>query len=320
MKIVVLDAGTLGEDIDVGVLRVGEADSLTVWQSTTSEELADHASGAEVLVINKIKIGEAQLSMPELGRVKLICLVATGYDNVDVEACRHHGVGVANVRGYSTDSVAQVTVGMVLSLYNRLPQYNRYVADGSYTHSGCANALTPVYRELRGKTWGIVGLGRIGRQVAAVAEALGCRVIANKQTPDERIPCVDLDTLCRESDIITVHVPLTDKTRGCIDARRISLMKQGVIFVIMARGAVTDEAALAEAFKSGHIGGLGADVYSVEPFPAEHPFTAIAAEDGVCLTPHMSWGSYESRVRCLSEVAQNIRSFIGGDLRNRVDV
>lgn len=319
MRIAILDAATLGEDIDVSVLRTGEADTLTVWPSTAPDELAAHADGAEVLVINKIKIGEAQLSLPALKDLKLICLVATGYDNVDVEACRRHGVGVANVRGYSTDSVAQVTVGMVLSLYNHLPEYNRYVADGSYSRSGRANALTPVFRELRGKTWGVVGLGRIGRQVAAVAEALGCRVIAHKRTPDEQIPCVDLDTLCRESDVITVHVPLSEETRGCIDSRRIALMKSGVVFVNMARGAVTDEAALVEAFRAGHIGGLGADVYSAEPLPADHPFVTIAGQDGVCLTPHMSWGSYESRVRCLSEVAQNIRSFLSGQTRNRVD-
>ena len=319
MNITILDAATLGEDIDVGVLRVSEGDVLTAWPSTSPDELAEHVKGADVLILNKIKIGEAQLSMPEMQGVRLICLVATGYDNVDVAACRAHGVGVANVRGYSTDSVAQVTVGMVLSLYNRLPQYTRYVADGSYTRSGRANALCPVYHELRGKTWGVVGLGRIGRQVAAVAEALGCRVIATKRTPDETVPCVDLDTLCREADIITVHVPLTEETRGCIDARCIALMKPDVVLVNMARGAVTDEAALADAVREGRIGGLGADVYSVEPMPQDHPFAAIAGLDNVCLTPHMAWGSYESRVRCLCEVAENIRSFLSGQTRNRVD-
>ena len=319
MNIVILDAATLGEDLDAGVLRISDGDTLTVWPSTAPDELEAHVAGAEVLVLNKIKIGEAQLALPAMRDVRLICLVATGYDNVDVAACRACGVGVANVRGYSTDSVAQVTVGMVLSLYNHLPQYNRYVADGSYTRSGRANALVPVYHELRGKTWGVVGLGRIGRQVAAVAEALGCRVIATKRTPDETISCVDLDTLCRESDVITVHVPLTDDTKGCIDAWRISLMKKGVVFVNMARGAVADEAALTEAFLSGHIGGLGADVYTTEPMPADHPFCAIADKDGVCLTPHMSWGSYESRIRCLDEVAENIRSFVAGGTRNRVD-
>ena len=183
-----------------------------------------------------------------------------------------------------------------------------------------ANSLTPVYHELAGKTWGIVGYGNIGKQVGRVAEALGCRVIYNKRTPDGNKNCVSLETLCAESDIITVHTPLSDSTRGLIGERAIRLMKRDVILVNEARGAVTDEKALADAIKEGRIGALGCDVFSVEPFGKDYPFYDIKELPNVCLTPHMAWGAYEARVRCLGEIILNIKAFFGGEIRSRVDI
>ena len=165
-------------------------------------------------------------------------------------------------------------------------------------------------------TWGIVGAGKIGSRVAEVARALGCRVLTCRNTPDEH--SVDLETLLRASDIITIHTPLTPKTKGMIGANEIAMMKRGVVVVNMARGAVTDETALAEGILNGHIGGLGADVFSLEPFPEDHPFYPIKDHPCVALTPHMSWGAVESRQRCLEEVVKNIQAFAMGERRNRI--
>lgn len=316
MNITVLDADTIGRDVSLEPLyALGE---VTVYPATAPDELPSHAAGADVLVLNKVKVNATTL--PDPTGVKLICLAATGTDNVDIAYCRAHGIAVCNVVGYSTDSVAQLTVAMVLSLVNHLPTYNRFVADGSYTKSGVANRLEPVFHELRGKTWGIVGCGNIGRQVAAVAQAFGCRVVAFKRTPSSDLECVDIDTLCAESDIITVHLPLNDNTRHLINADRLAMMKTGAVLVNVARGAVLDEAAVAEAVAADKLGGFGCDVYSAEPMPADHPYVAIAARDDVCLTPHMGWGAFEARVRVVEEIAENIRTFIDGGIRCRADL
>lgn len=314
MKIVFLDASTLGADIDLSLYKkYGE---LTVYQSTAQEEFADHVADSDVVIINKLKVGRHNL--PACPSVKLICVTATGYDNIDTEYCKEKGIAVCNVVGYSTQNVAQLTVAMALSLICHLGEYNRSVADGSYSRGTVANILTPVYHEIYGKTWGIVGYGNIGKQVGAVAKALGCKVIVHKRTEIEGEECVDIDTLCREADIISVHTPLNDGTRGLISRERIAMMKNDAIFINVARGAVVDETALTDAVLNDKIGGIGVDVYSKEPFPTDHPYASIAGRDNVIFTPHMAWGSYEARVRCCDEIALNIEAFLAGERRNRV--
>ena len=314
-RIVVLDAATLGDDLCLAPLEAeGE---VVVYRTSPPDTVKERITGADAVILNKVKIGEDQLPDGEAAP-KIICIAATGYDNIDLEACRRHGVGVANVKGYSSDSVAQVTVGLALNLVCRLPAYCKATADGSYTNGGNANLLTPVYHEVAGMTWGVVGAGRIGSRVADVARAFGCRVLTNRRTPDG--VSVDLETLLRESDIVTVHTPLTAETRGLIGERELSMMKDGAILVNMARGAVTDEAAVAAAVVSGKLGGLGCDVYSIEPFPESHPYYAIRDRENVLLTPHMSWGAYEARARCLEEMILNMRACFAGELRNRVDL
>ena len=281
MKIVVLDAATLGEDLDLSPLEsLGE---VTVWAATSQEQVAERLAEAEVAVLNKLKLNESNLGGCK--KLRLICLAATGYDNVDTGYCRRAGVAVCNVAGYSTDSVAQLTAAMALFLTERLGSYLEAVRSGSYTRGPTANLLTPVYHELRGMTWGVAGYGRIGKRVAEIAEALGCRVLAWRRSPAPGEPCTDLDTLCRDSDILSVHLPLTDETRGLFSAERLALLKKDCIFINVARGAVADEAALAEALREGRLGGLGVDVYTVEPFPETHPFYAIRTLPNVCLTP-----------------------------------
>lgn len=314
MKIVVLDAATLGEDLSLAPLR--EAGIVSVFQSTRPEEVAMRLSDAEVVVVNKIRLNASNLS--QAGKLRLICVAATGYDNIDTEYCKKNGIALCNVPGYSTDSVAQVTAAMVLSLATHLPEYQKFVSDGSYSASGIANRLTPVYHELSSMTWGVVGGGGIGSKVAQIAEAMGCKVLMCRRKKEDRYEQVDLDELCRRSHVISLHVPLSDSTRGMIDERRINLMQDGVILVNVARGAVTDESALARGVEQGKIGGLGIDVYSVEPFTQDHPFAALLGRENVCFTPHMAWGSAEARARCVREIGKNIEAFFAGETRNRI--
>ena len=315
MQITFLDAATLGDDLSTHSFSA--FGSVTVYPTTAPNEVVAHIGHAEAVVVNKVKLNESNLANNQT--LKLICITATGFDNVDLDYCRKRGIAVCNVVGYSTQCVAQLTVTMALSLITHLPEYNAYVNDGRYTASGVANRLDPVFHEICGKTWGIVGFGNIGKQVARVAQALGCRVLVNKRTPVEGWNCVDLATLCQNSDIISIHTPLNDSTRNLIDRSHIEMMKSSAIVINVSRGAVTDEAALADAIKAQKLGGLGVDVYSTEPMPAEHPFSALLGMPNVSLTPHMAWGGYETRVRLLDEVAQNISAFLAGERRNRID-
>jgi len=311
---VILDAKTLGDDVSFASLS--QAAEITAYPLTAPHEIEERIHLADVVIVNKIKLNEENLRRAE--RLKLICVAATGYDNIDISYCEKKGIAVCNVLGYSTYSVAQLSVAMVLELVMHLHAFSEFVKTGGYTNSGVPNRLTPAFHELYGKTWGIVGAGNIGGQVATVAEALGCSVQVFRKKPDERYPTVDIDTLCETSDIISVHLPLNECTRGIISKDRIARMKHGAIFVNTARGAVTDEAALADAIESGHLGGLGVDVYSVEPFPVDHPFHRIRMYPNVCMTPHIAWAAIEARQRCMDEIAENIRVFSGGGRRCRV--
>ncbi len=313
MKITVLDADTLGADLSLRSLEeIGEC---KIYGSTALSDVAERLADCEVAVLNKIKLSESNLKNAK--NLKLICVTATGYDNIDIEYCRKHNIAVCNVEGYSTHSVTQTAVAMVLSLSVHLGEYREFVKSGAYTESGLANRLNPVYHELFGKTWGIVGFGNIGGEVSAVAKALGCRLLICRKTRGGN--CTDIDTLCKQSDIITLHTPLTGETEHLINKERLAMMKKDVILVNVARGKVTDEYAVAEAIKNKEIGAFATDVYSKEPFDKLHPFYEIKDFPNVILTPHMAWGAYEARMRCIDEIVLNIKDFYNGGRRNRVD-
>ena len=315
MKIVILDAASLGEDIDLSpILHLEET---TVYETNSPETLASCIGDAEVVVSNKSKL-TAQV-LEQVPNVKLICVTATGFDTVDTKYCRAHGIGVCNVPGYSTDSVAQLTVALALNLATHIKEYREFVHSGGYSAGNIANKLSPCWHELTGKIWGIVGGGNIGNRVAKIAQALGCHVKMYRRNPDPEFETVDLNTLCEESDILSIHLALTDQTRGMVGAAQIQKMKKNAIVINVARGAVTDEEALAQAIEEERIGGLGVDVYSAEPFGKDHPFSRILDRDNVCLTPHMAWGSIESRNRCIARVAENIAAFYRGESLNRVE-
>ena len=314
MKIAILDKSTLGADIDLSPIRaLGETEE---YETTTSGEVEERIKSAEVVIVNKIKLNESNLANAK--ELKLICVAATGYDNIDIAYCEQNGIAVCNVPGYSTNSVAQVSVAMALYLVNKLGEYRNFVNSGQYTTSGVANRLTPVYHELCGMTWGIVGGGGIGTRVAEIARALGCNVLVCRRKNEGEFPLADIDTLIEKSDIISLHIPLSESTKNLINKERIAKMKETAILINTARGAVTDEQALADAVKQGRLGGLGIDVYSVEPFGAEHPFNDLLSLEKVCLTPHMAWGSFESRTRCVEKIAENIKCFTLNKNNNRI--
>lgn len=316
MKIVMLDAATLGDDIGFDAIEsIGE---LTVYKTTVPEQIPERIKNADVIVLNKLKLGAHNLGGTE--NLKLICVTATGYDNIDTDYCRKRGIGVANIVGYSTNSVAQLTIALALELVMRLPVYTKFVRSGEYTRSGVANRLEPAFCELAGKTWGIVGMGNIGKKVAKIAEAFGCRVICTKRKPEQGLTVVSLDELMRTADVISVHLPLSNETKGLISRELLSLMKPTAVIVNAARGAVFDEAALAELIENGSIAGAASDVYSTEPFGEEHPFYKIKDRENFVLTPHMAWGALEARMRCIDEVAANIRAYYAGEIRNRVEL
>ena len=312
MKTAILDAKTLGDDLSLDIF----GKDAKIYATTEPSEVAERVADSQVVIVNKIRLNRSNLD--NAVKLKLICVAATGYDNIDLEYCKSRGIAVCNVKGYSTHSVAQTTVMMALSLIMHEREYCRFVEKGDYTKSGVANRLSPVYHELLGKTWGIVGLGNIGKQVARVAEAFGCRVLAFKRTPDKDFECVTLSELMEKSDIISVHLPASDETCGIISKDMISRMKKDAILINVARGIVTDEEALCNAILEGKIAGIGVDVYSKEPFGEDHPYNKIMDRDNVLLTPHIAWGAYESRVRCIEEIKKNIESFEKGEMRNRI--
>ena len=314
MKLVLLDCATLGDDVSYEPLeRLGE---VCYYDTTEPSLVAERIAEANVVIVNKIKLNGDNLANAK--SLRLICITATGFDNIDLEYCRSRGIAVCNVVGYSTQSVAQVTVTMALELLHRLPEYTHYVKDGRYERSGVANSLKPVYHETSSLTWGIIGYGNIGRRVGDVAKALGFRVLAFSRTHKENVENVSLEELCSNSNVISIHTPLNDETRNLIGEKEIVSMPDGAILVNVARGGVWSEEAVANGLLRGKLGGVGADVYSREPLDAAHPFSSILDHPAFCPTPHMAWGAYEARVRLIDEVGKNIQSFSAGERRNRL--
>lgn len=314
MNISVLDIATLGDDLNFDKIHM--LGDITFYDLTRQEEVIERIKDAEVLILNKVKLNKENL--PYAKKLKLICITATGYDNVDIDYCREHSIAVCNVAGYSTDSVVQLTVAMAFSLATHLNIYDKYVKSGEYTGSNIFNCVKPVFREISGLTWGVVGLGSIGSKVARIAQTMGCNVLAYKRTPVEEFECVDIDTLCEKSDIISVHTPLNKETYHLINEERLSKMKETAILINVARGDVVDEQAVAKAVMDNKIGGLGIDVYSTEPMQKDSPYQEILNRDNVIFTPHMAWGAIDARQRCVDEIAKNIESFTEGGNRSRI--
>ena len=260
--------------------------------------------------------------MKDAPNVKLICEFATGYDNCDLVYCKSRGIKVTNVVDYSTAMVAQHTFTLALSLSQKLIHYDNYVKSGEYSAQDRFSNFDIPFYELEGKTWGIVGMGNIGRRVAGIAEAFGCKVIFHSITG--RSACtdyrqVDRDTLLRESDYLSLHCPLSDLSRNLIDAAALKKMKRTAILINVARGQVVNNQDLYEALEAGEIQAAGLDVVEKEPLELSNPLSRLKDSSRLIITPHLAWASVEARTRCVEGAYLNIQAFLRGEDRNVVN-
>lgn len=308
MKIVFLDAKTIGEDIDLsGFDKLGE---VVKYGFSTTEEARERTKDADVIILNKVVINEA--SIGEAKHLKLVCVTATGTNNLDKEYLAQRGIAWRNVAGYSTETVAQHTFALLFYLLEKLRYYDDYVKTEKYVGDTTFTHFANVFHELSGMTWGIIGLGAIGRRVADIAKMFGCRVIyystsgKNRQPGYER---VDFDTLLKTSDIISVHAPLDENTEGLMNYEAFSRMKNTAIFLNLGRGPIVVEQDLADALKRHIIGAAGLDVLSVEPMSPDNPLREIKDSKRLIITPHIAWASIEARTRLMKIIEGQIREF-----------
>lgn len=318
MKLVVLERNSVGTDVDVSCFeKFGEVD---YYANTVAENTAERIKDADIIIGNKAPMNESTLK--DAPNVKLICLFATGFDNVDLAYCKSRGIKVANVVNYSTAMVVQHTLLLALALEEKLIHYDNYVKSGEYGAQDRFSNFDVVFGELAGKTWGIVGMGNIGRGVAHVAQALGCKVIfysASGKSSCTEYERVELDELLAQSDILSLHCPLSDRTRGLINKEAFSKMKKSAILVNVARGPVVDTQALYDALTEGQIAAAGLDVLEKEPISKDDPLGEIKDSTKLIITPHMAWASVEARTRLVGEVMKNIQAFLDGEDRNVVN-
>jgi glycerate dehydrogenase len=283
---------------------------------TSHGEVAARIAGFEVVLANKCRLDRAAIAGNP--RLRLIALTATGVDNVDTAAAREAGVAVCNLRDYCTPSVVQHVFAMLLALTHRLADYQALVRAGRWQQANQFSVFDHPIRELEGRVMGIVGYGALGRAVARVAEAFGMQVqLANRPGGPATDGRHDLDDMLPRLDVLSLHCPLTDATRGLVSVARLARMKPDAVLINTARGALVDTRALAEALRNGRLGGAGIDVLEQEPPPADHPLLDPAIPN-LIVTPHVAWAARESRQRCLDELALNVESFLAGGSRNRV--
>lgn len=318
MKIVVTERNSVGLDIDVSCFeKYGE---VTYYPNTLAGNTAERVKDADIIIANKAPLNESTLK--DAPNVKLICLFATGFDNVDISYCKSRGIKVANVVNYCTPAVAQHTVLLALCLMEKLAFYDDYVKSGTYSAQDRFSNFDRPFGELEGKTWGIVGMGTIGHKVAALAEAFGCKVIfysASGKSTCTDYPKVDFDTLLAESDILSLHCPLSDRTRNLIDKEALSKMKKTAVLINVARGPVVNGQDLYDALMADEIAAAGLDVLEKEPMEKTNLLGQIKDSTKLIITPHMSWASTEARIRLVDEVCRNIEAFIDGKDRNVVN-
>ncbi len=302
---------------DLGLASLHEATSpWTTYPQTPPGLTIERMGGAAVAVTNKVVVDRG--AMATCPGLKLICVAATGTNNVDLVAARQRGIAVCNVTGYATPSVVQHVFALILALTARLAEHTAAAQDGRWVASDMFCLLDFPFRELAGKTLGIVGYGELGRGVARVAEAFGMPVLVAQRPGDPpREGRVPLDALLARADVVTLHVPLADNTRNLFGARELALMRHEALLINTARGGIVDEAALADALRSGRLGGAGVDVLAVEPPRRDSPLLAVDIPN-LIVTPHVAWASREARQRLVDEVAANIRAFREGRERNRV--
>ncbi len=317
MKIAVLDAKTLGSDVDLsGLNQFGEVE---IYETTPPEKVIDRVKDKDIIITNKVVIDKNVIdNAPNL---KLIAVAATGVNNVDIQYAKEKGIQVRNVAGYSTESVVQHTFAMLFYLLEYLRYYDEYVKSGEYSKSDIFTHLGKPFWEIHGKKWGIIGLGTIGRRIAEVAESFGAKVSYYSTSGidrKEKYPRKSLEQLLSESDIVSIHAPLNEKTKGLIGYDQLKLMKKNAILLNLGRGGIVVEEDLAKALDENLIGGAGLDVLEKEPIDENNPLLKIKNKEKLLITPHIAWTSIEARQRLVNEIVENIKAFLEGIDRNRV--
>lgn len=316
-KIVVLDGKTLGK---VDYIKLNEFGQVIYYNETAPDQVVERIKDANIVLTNKVVLSREHLEKSE--NIELICEMATGFNNIDIEYARERKIAVTNVAGYSTNTVAQHTFATVLHLYDKISYFDEFVKNGEYSKSGMFTNVEKTYNDLYGKVWGIIGLGAIGKKVASIAEAFGARVIyystsgKNSTTEYKR---VEFEELLKKSDIISIHAPLNENTKGLINYKALSKMKRNVILANMGRGPIVVDTDLARAIDEDIIGGAALDVFEVEPIQEDNPIMKVTRKDKLVLTPHIAWASEEARNRLFKDLLENIKAYNRGEKRNRVD-
>ena len=306
MKIVILDAMTLGEDISLlGFEKFGE---VKIYQTTSVGQTRERVKNCDVVVTNKVVIDRT--TMKNSG-FKLIVVTATGVNNVDIEAARELGIEVTNAVGYSTNSVVGHTFSLAFYLIGQTRYYDEFVKSGSWSKSGLFTNIDRPFFELAGKRWGIIGLGSIGRKVANIASSFGCDVSYTSTSGvkrEEEYRRVDLDELLLSSDIISIHAPLNESTKNLLDEKNLTFIKSGAVLLNLGRGGIIDERALAKVIDENNIF-VGLDVTAVEPIQEDNPLLSIEKKDNLIITPHIAWTSKEAREKLIAITLENIQNF-----------
>ena len=317
MKISILERDSLGIDVDMSEIdKLGE---VTVYPATTVGNAVEHIGDADIIIANKLPLNAETLKGAV--NLKFVAQTATGTNNVDFAYTNSKGIKVANVPSYSTDSVAQHTFALLLYLVEKMRFFDDYVKNGTYSNSNCFSCLDMIYPEIAGKTWGIIGMGAIGQKVAQIATIFGCKVIcysASGRTYDMPYEQVDFDTLLAKSDILSVHAPLNEYTKGLMNYDAFCKMKSSAYFINVGRGPIVVEEDLARALEEDQIRAAGLDVLCVEPMPLDNPLLKFKDSSKIIITPHVAWATSEARQRCVDVVTENIKAFLRGEEKNVV--
>lgn len=317
-NIVVLDGKTLG---NVDYIKLNEFGQVAYYDKTEKDDVEERIKDANIILTNKVVLDRNNLK--SANNVELICEMATGYNNIDIEYAKENGIAVTNVAGYSTGTVAQHTFALLLTLYDNIRYFDDFVKSGEYSKSGMFTNLERTYNDLSGKVWGIIGLGNIGKKVAKIAQAFGARIVyysTSGKNSDSNFVRVELEELLKTCDVISIHAPLNEKTKGLINYKALTMMKKDAILINVGRGPIVVDEDLAQAIDEEIIGGAALDVFEAEPIPNNNPLLSIKNTEKLIMTPHIAWASEEARDRLFTDLLENIRAYNRGQKRNRVDI
>lgn len=310
MKLVFLDTKTVGDVLNLKELETfGE---VTFYETTSADQTEERIKKADIVITNKVVLDRELIE--GAGNLKLICVAATGMNNIDRDAAKEAGIPVKNVSGYSTNSVAQTTFAMILHLVQKIPRYDEFVKGGEYAQHDIFTNMDISYSEIRGKRFGIIGLGNIGSKVAAIAEAFGVTVVyysTSGRNLDQPYPHKKLEELLRTSDFVSIHAPLNDNTKGLMGYEELKLMKETAILINAGRGGIVNESDLAKALDEDQIAGAALDVFEEEPINADNPLLSIKNKHKLVMTPHIAWASIEARTELIEGVKKNVEEFLG---------